>query len=107
MSYTVYKNCPKVLLILTCLLQEAWREGIILQEWCLAGGVWRPKEQNSVSTGHFLPPISLLNVEGKVFLGIFAKRLTTFLLVNGYIDTSAQKAGILGFPGCFEHAQMK
>ena len=67
--------------------------------------MWIPKEQNSVGIGSFRP-ISLLNVEGKIFFGVFAKRLTTFLLANGYIDTSVQKAGIPGFPGCLEHSQM-
>ena len=104
-SYKLYKNCPSVLLILTGLLQRAWREGVVPEEWCLADGVWIPKEQNSVGTGSFRP-ISLLNVEGKIFFGVFAKRLTTFLLANGYIDTSVQKAGIPGFPGCLEHGQM-
>jgi len=32
--------------------------------------------------------ISLLNMEGKAFL------LTTYVTVNGYIDTSVQKVGI-------------
>ena len=105
LSYKLYKNCPQVLSILTGLLQRAWREGFVPEEWCWADGVWIPKEQNSVGIGSFRP-ISLLNVEGKIFFGVFAKRLTTFLLANGYIDTSVQKAGIPGFPGCLEHSQM-
>ncbi|KAJ7998423.1 hypothetical protein DPEC_G00204780 [Dallia pectoralis] len=47
--------------------------------------------------------ISLLNVEGKVFFGILAKRLTQFLINNKYIDTSVQKGGVPGVPGCIEH----
>ena len=101
LSYKLYKNCPQVLSILTGLLQRAWREGFVPEEWCWADGVWIPKEQNSVGIGSFRP-ISLLNVEGKIFFGVFAKRLTTFLLANGYIDTSVQKAGIPGFPGCLD-----
>ena len=51
-------------------------------------------------------PISLLNVEGKIFFGVLARRMTTFLMSNHYINTSVQKAGIPGFPGCLEHSQM-
>ena len=104
-SFKLYKNCPTVLEQLVCLLQRAWREGYVAQEWCLADGVWIPKEENSIGVGSFRP-ISLLNVEGKIFFGVIARRMTSFLLQNKYINTSVQKAGIPGFPGCLEHAQM-
>lgn len=42
--------------------------------------------------------IALLNVEGKIFFSVLAKRLTNFLMENEYMDTSCQKAGIPGFP---------
>ena len=51
-------------------------------------------------------PIFLLNVEGKMFFWYLARRITTFLISNNYINTSVQKAGIPGFPGCLEHSQM-
>ena len=104
-SFKLYKNCPTVLEQLVCLLQRAWREGYVTQEWCLADGVWIPKEENSIGVGSFRP-ISLLNLEGKIFFGGIARRMTSFLLQNKYINTSVQKAGIPGFPGCLEHAQM-
>jgi len=44
-----------------------------------------------------------LNVEGKIFFSIIAQRLSTYLLKNGFIDASIQKAGIPGFSGCLEH----
>ncbi len=73
--------------------------------WCSAEGVYIPKEENSVEIGSFRP-ISLLDVEGKILLGVFAARMGKFLLDNGYIDTSVQKTGIPGFPGCVEHTAM-
>ena len=51
-------------------------------------------------------PVSLLNVEGKIFFGVIAKRETRFMINNGYVYTSIQKAGILGFRGCIEHTTM-
>ncbi|KAJ8412701.1 hypothetical protein AAFF_G00116520 [Aldrovandia affinis] len=51
-------------------------------------------------------PICLLNVEGKLFFSIVARRLSTCLERNKYVDTSVQKAGIPGFSGCLEHTSM-
>ena len=45
---------------------------------------------------------SILNVEGKIFFGVLACCMTTFLMSNHYINTSIQKAGIPGFLGCLE-----
>ena len=104
-SFKLYKNCPTVLEQLVCLLQRDWWEGYVTQEWYLADGVWIPKEENSIGVGS-CRPISLVNVEGKIFFGVIARRMTSFFLQNKYINTSVKKAGIPGFPGCQEHAQM-
>ena len=32
--------------------------------------------------------------------------MTRFVINNGYINTSIQKAGVPGFPGCIEHTTM-
>ena len=103
--YKLYKNCPRVLRKLTVLLQQAWKKAIVPQEWCLTDGIWIPKEMQSKGITNFCP-ISLLNVEGKKNFGVLARRMTTFLMSNHYINTSVQKAGIPGFPGCLEHSQM-
>ena len=47
-----------------------------------------------------------MNTDGKVFLGVLAKRVLTFVTSNGYIDETVQKACIPGSPGCIEHAAM-
>ena len=104
-SYKLYKNCPRVLRKLTVLLQQAWKKAIVPQEWCLADDIGIPKEMQSKGITNFRP-ISLLNVERKIFFGVLARRMTTFLMRNHYINTSVQKAGIPGFPGCLEHSQM-
>ncbi len=41
-----------------------------------------------------------------MLLGVFANRLSSYLLENGFIDISVQKAGVPGFPGCVEHSAM-
>ena len=103
--YKLYKNCPCVFRKLTVLLQQVWKKGIVPQEWCLADGIWIPKEMQSKGITNFCP-ISFLNVEWKIFFGVHTCRMTTFLMSNHYINTSIQKAGIPGFPGCLEYSQM-
>ena len=83
-SYKLYKNCPRVLRKLTVLLQPAWKKGIVPQEWCLADGIWILKEMQSRGITNFCL-ISFLNVEGKIFFGVLAHHMTTFLMSNHYI----------------------
>lgn len=61
-----------------------------------------PKELNSTGLDQ-LRDISLLDVEGKIFWSIIGKRLTTYLIANGFIDPSVQKGGAPGYSGCLEH----
>ena len=100
--YRVYKSASGVLRILWKLMKVAWEKQVVPRAWRRAGGVFIPKEKDSTSISQFRP-ISLLNVEGKIFFSIIAQRLSTYLLKNCFIDTSIQKAGIPGFPGCLEH----
>ncbi len=79
-----------------------WRRGKIAQPWRYAEGVCIPKEEKSENIDQFRV-ISLLSVESKIFFSIVAKKLSNFLLSNKYIDTSVQKGGIPGVPGCLEH----
>lgn len=67
-----------------------------------AEGAWIPKGEESSNIRQF-HVISLLSVEGKIFFMIMAQRLTDFLLKNVYIDTSVQKGGVPGVPGCLQH----
>ncbi|KAK0146800.1 LINE-1 reverse transcriptase [Merluccius polli] len=101
--YKLYKYCPGVLKHLWNLLRVAWKNQAIPSEWQRAVTVLIPKEANSTTISQFRS-IALLNVEGKIFLSIHAKRLTNYLTSNGYIDTICQKAGVPGFPGCVEHS---
>ena len=103
--YKLYKNAPDVLRLLWRLMRIVWQKGIIPKAWRRAGGVLIPKEKDATDISQFRP-ISLLNVEGKIFFSVIAQRLSTYLERNKYIDTSVQKAGIPGFSGCLEHTSM-
>ena len=73
--------------------------------WLSTEGIFAPKEEDSREIGQFRT-ISLLNVEGKIFLSLLSRRMTKFFINNGYIDTSVQKGGIPGVSGCIEHTSV-
>jgi hypothetical protein len=100
--YRVYKNCQKVARRLWRLLKVAWKKNRMTESWVIADGWFIPKEENSNSLKQFRT-ISLLNVEGKIFLAVLAKRMTSYMLANNYIDVAVQKGGIPGVSGCLEH----
>ena len=51
--------------------------------------------------------IALLNVEGKIYWALIAKRLYSYLIEdNNYIKTSSQKGSIKGMVGCWKHTSM-
>ena len=39
----------------------------------------------------------------KIFFSLLSRRSSDFFLDNSYIDTSVQKGGVAGIPGCLEH----
>ncbi len=101
-TYKIYKNCPKLLSRLCKLLRTSWKKKQLPPAWTLAEGCFVPKEDKSKGLGQFRE-ISLLDVEGKIFWAVIATRLTSYLLVNKYVDPSVQKGGIPGHSGCLEH----
>lgn len=100
--YKVYRHCPRLLERLWRLIRVVRRRGKVAKQWRHAEGVWIPKEENASDIAQFRT-ISLLSVEGKIFFKILANRLTEYLLRNSYIDTTMQKGGVPGMPGCLEH----
>ena len=96
--YPLYKRYPNVLKRLHKILRGAWSNLKINEQWMSADGVYIPKEQNSTEINQFRP-ISLLNVEGKIFFSVMASCLTKYLTENGYINTSVQKGSIPGVSG--------
>ena len=82
-----------------------WRTGQLPDTWLLSEGCFIPKEEDSVNLKQ-LRTISLLTVEGKLFMSVLAKRLTTYMLANKNMDTSVQNVGVPGVSGCLEHTSV-
>ena len=51
-------------------------------------------------------PISILNVEGRIFFSLVEKRLSTYMTLNGYIKRWQQKAFMVEVAGCIEHSTL-
>ncbi len=100
--YRVYKNCPQLFRRLWKLLQRIWKKGTIPPSWQKAEGCFVSKEEASVSISQF-KTISLLSAECKIFFSVLEKRMSTYMIDNGYVNTSIQKGRIPGFVGCLEH----
>ena len=62
----------------------------MVKAWFSAEGCFIPKEKNASKMGQFRT-ISLLNVEGKLFLAVLARRMTNYMLENKYIDISVRR----------------
>ena len=62
----------------------------------------------SGDTSHpkLMRPISVLNSESRLFWTVFQKRLSKYMLKNGYIDSRVQKGFLEGVAGCVEHTSM-
>jgi len=100
-----YKKCPKLLRHLWNLMKVIWRKGKIPSYWQRTDGYFVPKEEDSKEISQ-LRTISLLNVEGKIFFAVLARRLTTYMTGNSYVDTSVQKGRIPGFSRCIEQTSI-
>lgn len=104
LPYKLHRNRSWVINILWKLMQ-AWKKYEVLREWQQATGVFNPKEHISHDITQFRS-IALLNVEEKIFFAILATRFILFLMRNTFIDTSCQKAKILGFLRCIKNSFM-
>ena len=59
-------------------------------------GVLYPSKWTPLTSASF-------SLKCKIFFSVLAKRMTTHMVENKYIDTSVKKGGIPGFSGCLEH----
>lgn len=100
--YRVYKKCPNLLLHLWMLFKRICKKGSVPSSWQKAEGCFVPKEEGSVRIGQFRT-ISSLSMECKIFFSVVEKRMSSYMIDNGYLKTSIQKGGISGFAGCLEH----
>ena len=102
--YKVYKFCPNVCDFLFRLFVSCYKNCVIPIQWRIALEIYIPKVKSpDVNNIKDFRPISLLNVEGKLFFSVLSKRLEEHIFKNNFIDSSIQKGCMEKVPGCWEH----
>ena len=69
-------------------------------------GLFYPKRGKGKEHFSQFMTISLFNVEGNIFISVLARRTTSYLNENSYVDTSVLKGGVPGFSGCVDHTSI-
>ena len=103
-TYLVIKRCPSISTALLDLFNCCWQSATIPTSW--KRGVIRliPKASAKKNPQHpsNFRPIALTSCVGKLFTTIMKNRWLAFMISNNYLDTTVQKAFLLGMPGCLE-----
>ena len=101
------KKCAKLLNWFHANLKRAWKNFHVSNLWMIADDVYIPNEKISKDIGHFRR--SLLwgpQCREKIFFAVLTSRLTRYLLITEYIETSVEKGGVPGIAGCLVHGNI-
>ena len=104
-SYSVLKHCPSLIPALLRLYNLCWATKQVPSQWNVGviqilGKSAADKDPSSPSN---FRPIALTSCVGKVYTSILKRRWQHFMVSNGYLNTSIQKAFVNGIPSCSEH----
>ena len=103
-SYRVFKQCPSLTTALADLFSMCWRQGRVPMGWKHGAIRLIPKAnaRDNPDTPSNFRPIALTSCVGKLFTTLLKNRWLSFMVSNGYLNTSVQKAFLPGVPGCLE-----
>ena len=106
--YRVYKKCPQICSFLFKIFGLCLKHCFVPVQCRVATEVYIPKAKppNPINIKDFRP-ISLLNVEGKLFFSLVSNRLENHIISNNkLINSSIQKGCMEKISGCWEHMSM-
>ena len=104
-SYRILKKCPSLSEGLLDLYQSCWSSLVVpnaLKIACIKLIGKSTAKENPEHSSNFRP-IALTSCIGKIFTTILKNRWLKYMLGNGYLDRSVQKAFMSAKPGCIEH----
>ena len=100
--YSIWRNCPVTHKYLVHIFNSIMTRGEVPKEWKL--GITKPIPKSENSKASETRPITMTNTDAKIFFGLMAERLDTFLSTNNLVDKRVQKGFAKGIPGCIEHS---
>jgi hypothetical protein len=102
--YSIWRNCPVTHKYLVHIFNSIMTRGEVPKEWKL--GITKPIPKSENSKASETRPITMTNTDAKIFFGLMAERLDTFLSTNNLVDKRVQKGFAKGIPGCIEHSSL-
>ena len=106
--YKVYEKCTQISSFLFKLFSSCLKHSVVPLQWRYAMEFFIPKVTSPLPSNiKDFRPIALLNVEGKLFFSLVAKRLQHHIINNNnFINTLIQKGCMEKVPGCWEHMSL-
>ena len=103
--YSIYKSSKKIAYLLWELLCFIWEKCEVPKSWILAW-IKLLETKDGCLSPEDIRPISILNVEGRIFFSLVEKRMSAYMTLNGYIKRWQQKAFMVEVAGCIEHSTL-
>ena len=105
LPYSVFKNCPSLLVALHNIFNLCWATSVVPSAWKFAAIrlIGKTSASSDPSSPTNFRPIALTACVGKLFTAIIRNRFLNYMLINKYFDKSVQKAFMPATPGCSEH----
>lgn len=99
------KNCPSLMPALLRLFNTCWSTSSMPSQWKV--GVLHLLGKESAKSDPSVPsnfrPIALTSCMDKVYTSVLKGRWMSFMIANGYLNTTVQKAFIDSISGCTEY----
>ncbi|XP_055347591.1 uncharacterized protein LOC129594797 isoform X2 [Paramacrobiotus metropolitanus] len=103
LNYAFLKPFPIIHRFLAFLFNKILKSGKPCRSWQTGKTILIHKKGDVKSVENYRP-ITLTSCVGKIFHSVISKRLMTFCIKNGIIDTDVQKGFIEEMNGCGEHS---
>ena len=101
--YIVFKKCKAIRYILCILVRKVFFQYNVPKSDCIAMKILTPK--GSSRKLEEFRDLTLFNTTLKTVMGVWSKRVRSFMMRNQYFNTDIQKGFMPKISGCLEHNQ--
>ena len=99
----IIKKLPSLQHVLATLFTRLISSNVVPKSWQKGTMIFLHKKGDKNDISNYRP-LTLTSVICKVFHSLLNRRLTSFLIDNGYINRNVQKGFLKGVKGCTEHS---